>query len=254
MPLLLDKLLTALAMPLGAAILLGAGGLLAQGARYPRLALLCLLTALAELTVFSLPVTADALSVQLTAPYAPRAPEAYESAELIVVLGGGLSAPTPERPVPDFNQAADRLHHAAALYHAGKAPAILLSGGSVWGRSLETEAEASEKVLRSLGVPETRLRLEGDSRTTRENATYSRVLAAETDRILLVTSASHMRRAQRCFEAVGFTVIPAATDYEAYFGWDPVLRWLPSHEALATNSRALKEILGLIIYRLRGWA
>lgn len=254
MPLLVDKLLTAFAMPLGAAILLGAVALLAQGTRFPRLALFCLLTGFLELTVFSLPVTADALSAQLAAPYPPRTPEAYASADLIVVLGGGLAAPTPQQPVPDFNHAADRLHYAAALYHAGKAPAVLLSGGSVWGRSLETEAEASAKILRRLGVPEARLRLEGDSRTTRENATYSRVLAAETDRILLVTSASHMRRAQACFEAVGFTVIPAATDYEAYFGWDPVVRWLPSHEALATNSRSLKEMLGLLIYRLRGWA
>ena len=52
---------------------------------------------------------------------------------------------------------------------------------------------------------------------------------------------------------MGFTVIPAATDFEDYSGWDPVLRWLPSHDALASNSRMLKEALGLLIYRLRGW-
>ena len=253
MPLLLDKLLTAFALPLGAAILLGVLALLAQGARFRRLALFCLLMALGELTVSSLPVTADALGAQLSAPYAPRSAKAAPAAELIVVLGGGLEGPTARRPVADFNHAADRLYYAAELFHAGKAPAILVSGGSVWGLSTETEAEASAKVLRRLGVPEARLRLEGDSRNTRENATYSRVLAAETDRILLVTSASHMRRAQGCFEAVGFTVIPAATDFEDYSGWNPVLRWLPSHDALATTSRMLKEGLGLLVYRLRGW-
>ena len=92
-----------------------------------------------------------------------------------------------------------------------------MSGGSVWGLSTETEAEASAGFQR-LGVPEGRLRLEGDSRNTRENAVFSRMLAAETQRILLVTSASHMRRAQGSFEAVGFTVIPAATDFEATLG------------------------------------
>ena len=253
MPLLLDKLLTAFALPVGAAILLGALALLAQGARFPRSALFCLLAALLELTVFSLPVTADALSARLTAPFPPQAPDSYEEAELIVVLGGGLEGPTAKRPVADFNHAADRLFYAAELFHAGRAPAILASGGSVWGLSTETEAEASAAVLQRLGVPEGRLRLEGDSRNTRENALFSRTLAAETQRILLVTSASHMRRAQGCFEAVGFTVIPAATDFEDYSGMDPVLRWLPSHDALATNSRMLKEGLGLLVYRLRGW-
>ena len=253
MPLLLDKLLTAFALPVGAAILLGALALLAQGARFPRSALFCLLAALMELTVFSLPVTADAIGAQLAAPYPPRSGSATPAADLIVVLGGGLEGPTAERPVADFNHAADRLYYAAELFHAGKAPAILVSGGSVWGLSTETEAEASAAVLQRLGVPGGRLRLERDSRNTRENAVFSRMLAAETQRILLVTSASHMRRAQGSFEAVGFTVIPAATDFEDYSGWDPVLRWLPSHDALASNSRMLKEVLGLLIYRLRGW-
>lgn len=253
MPLLLDKLLTAFALPLGAALLLAILALLARGARFPRLALFCLLTALVELTVFSLPVTADAIGAQLAAPYPPRSASATPAADLIVVLGGGLEGPTVRRPVADFNHAADRLYYAAELFHAGKAPAILVSGGSVWGLTQETEAEASAAVLQRLGVPEGRLRLEGDSRNTRENALFSRTLAAETQRILLVTSASHMRRAQGCFEAVGFTVIPAATDFEDYSGMDPVLRWLPSHDALATTSRMLKEGLGLLVYRLRGW-
>ena len=253
MPLLLDKILTALALPPGLALLLGLVALLALQRRRLGLATLTLLLGLGQLGLFSLPVTADALGAQLSAPYAPRSAEATPAAELIVVLGGGLEGPTAERPVPDFNHAADRLYYAAKLFHAGKAPAILVSGGSVWGLTQETEAAASAAVLQRLGVPEGRLRLEGDSRNTRENAVFSRTLAAETQRILLVTSASHIRRAQGCFEAVGFTVIPAATDFEDYSGMDPVLRWLPSHDALATNSRMLKEGLGLLVYRLRGW-
>ena len=32
------------------------------------------------------------------------------------------------------------------------------------------------------------------------------------------------------------------------------LRWLPDAEALHDSTRALKEYLGLAVYRLRGWA
>ena len=253
MPLLLDKILTAFALPPGLALLLGLVALIALWRKRVGLATLTLALGLGQLALFSLPVTADAIGAQLAAAYPPRSASATPAADLIVVLGGGLEGPTDKRPVADFNHAADRLYFAADLFHAGKAPAILVSGGSVRGLTQETEAEASAAILRRLGVPEGRLRLEGDSRNTRENALFSRTLAAETRRILLVTSASHMRRAQGCFEAVGFTVIPAATDFEDYSGWDPVLRWLPSHDALATSSRLLKEALGLVVYRLRGW-
>ncbi len=73
-------------------------------------------------------------------------------------------------------------------------------------------------------------------------------------RILLVTSAFHMRRAQRLFERQGMIMEPFPVDFQARGQWagpiwcDPT-HWLPTAGALDGSSRALRELLGRLIYR-----
>ncbi len=50
-------------------------------------------------------------------------------------------------------------------------------------------------------------------------------------------------------------MIPFSTDYRS--GWNQpelLIRWLPDAEALLNSNRAVKEWIGLAVYRLRGWA
>ncbi|MDB4486184.1 YdcF family protein [Synechococcus sp. AH-707-B22] len=73
-------------------------------------------------------------------------------------------------------------------------------------------------------------------------------------RILLVTSAFHLRRAQRLFERQGLVVEPFPVDSQArgaYAGplWRDPTQWFPSAFALDESSRALRELLGRLIYR-----
>ena len=81
--------------------------------------------------------------------------------------------------------------------------------------------------------------------------------------MLLTTSAWHMPRAEAAFGKVGPEVIPAPTDYvparmptgrEYRHAGPRVLRILPNVRSLAISTRALREYLGLLLYRLRGWA
>ena len=82
----------------------------------------------------------------------------------------------------------------------------------------------------------------------------SKTASAPPTRILLVTSAFHMRRAQRLFERQGFEVEPFPVDFQARGAWagslwrDPT-QWFPSAAALDGSSRALRELLGRLIYR-----
>ena len=99
--------------------------------------------------------------------------------------------------------------------------------------------------------------VETGSQNTRENAEFSKSLLAAkgAKRLLLVTSAFHMPRAVPCFRKLGMQVTPVPTDYQS--GWEhpePPLGWLPDAEHLFRSKFALKEWLGLIVYRLRGWA
>lgn len=111
--------------------------------------------------------------------------------------------------------------------------------------------------IKDLGVPEAALVLESGSRTTRENAINTRPLlqARGINRILLVTSAQHMPRALATFRKLGIDAIAAPTDFEASRPtgyW--LLRWMPSAAALERSSRALKEYIGIWVYRMSGWA
>jgi hypothetical protein len=119
-----------------------------------------------------------------------------------------------------------------------------------------SEAAATRQFLTDLGVPAAALLFEDRSRSTRENARYSAELIQTHGfaRVLLVTSAPHMPRALATFHAAGIDAVPAPTDFEVLPEPPHLLRWLPDAQALADSTRALKEYLGLWVYRWRGWA
>lgn len=193
-------------------------------------------------------------------------PDPLPSAPVIVVLGGGTRSNTASRPFSETNEAGDRLLYAAWLYKQGKAPHILVTGGSIeWRGPRNPEAEDMVSVLTLTGVPEEAIWLEPEARNTYENALFSREMLAARgiDTILLVTSARHMPRSLRLFERQGLHVIPAPTDYLTSAGeWSgltaPDLRnyliqLLPEAESLYWTSEAMKEYIGILIYSLRGW-
>ena len=93
---------------------------------------------------------------------------------------------------------------------------------------------------------------EGNSLNTEQNAKFSAEILTkvQVNKIILVTHAMHMRRAQAMFVDQGFEVVPAPTDFS---GW-PELRWrdlLPSNEGRKLAKLALHEVFGLAFYKLR---
>jgi uncharacterized SAM-binding protein YcdF (DUF218 family) len=196
----------------------------------------------------------------LEQPYIGTSINSAPSVPIIVVLGGYLRIEdsTP-RPI-EIASAADRLLCAAELYRAGKAPLILLSGGNVSflsrSRTLP-EAVAASRILEGWGIPQSAILIEDRSQSTHENAEFSHHVLAERgiNRILLVTSAVHMRRASGSFRKTGLTVIPFAADFLAESNApEMVLSLFPSAGGLMDSGLAIKEWSGLIVYRLRKWS
>jgi uncharacterized SAM-binding protein YcdF (DUF218 family) len=197
---------------------------------------------------------------ELERPYIGTSIGSASIAQAIVVSGGYLRIETNlPRPI-EMGSTADRLLCAAQLYRAGKAPLILLSGGNIpffIPAAAPPESIAARDILEQWGIPQSAILIEGGSRSTHENAEFSyRILAAHgINRILLVTSAAHMRRAAATFRKTGLTVIPFAADFVAESPTpDLVLSWIPNATSLAGSGAALKEWAGLLVYRLRGWA
>lgn len=253
---MLGKIVTVVISPLGTALLLClAGWLLARSAR-PRSARLrwgraMQAVALLWLTFWSLPITSSALLAWVEADAGPPTVQAVARAPVMVVLGGGVSGPRlPLRPYPDLNAAGDRMWHAARLYHAGKAPRLLLSGGTT-RTGTGSEAEAMRSFLLDLGVPDSAIALEAGSKDTSANAAETaRLLKGQgVDTVVLVTSASHMPRARNLFERAGLKVNPAPTDFEPTGMPFDLLRVLPDAEALDKSARGFKEIVGRVVGR-----
>jgi len=71
-------------------------------------------------------------------------------------------------------------------------------------------------------------------------------------RIVMVTDAYHMLRADACFRKQSFTVIPAACGYRTYHNFQ-LSDLLPGWEPIAWNEAAVHESIGLVWYRLHGW-
>ena len=206
------------------------------------------ITAFIWLWVWSTPLGGYRLQNQMESSYPPRSIEAVPNAEAIVVLGGAVGSPTLDFPYVNLGPAADRVWYAARLYRAGKAPWVVLSGGADLNLVRESEAKAMEDFIEDLGVPNSALILEEQSRTTIENATMTAELLKDRNihHILLVTSALHMERAKRLFEKQGLQVEAIATDHEATVRPVGALAYLPDPEALSNSARAMKELVGRV--------
>lgn len=192
------------------------------------------------------------------------------SAEAIVLLGGATRPAVSPRPDVDLQDEGDRIVRAAQLYRDGKSSLIVASGGRLrWDDANlpveESEAYDMASILQLLGVPEENIILEPNSRNTYENAIFTKPLLEERniDRILLVTSAIHMPRSLQIFEKLGIEAIPAPTDFIAVAPQHSLtargnltqhlIDALPQASNLALTTRALKEYIGLVVYRLKGW-
>ena len=174
------------------------------------------------------------------------------------MLGGIIGQPFTPRVSPDLGDPVDRIIEALRIYRAGKVPRIVISAGNQPEQAkLVPEAELIADFLVELGVPRSALILETRSRNTHENAVYTAGIFREHGWHdgLLATSGIHMPRAIAAFRKAGLQVTPASTDIHGMpVRHISVIDLLPDPGSLARTTSALREILGLQVYRFRGWA
>lgn len=255
MSLLLSKVLSLLIHPLSLGLLLLLGAGLASSLEW-RISPAIFGLGLLVLWMPSTPLFSDWVQGTLESRHPPAPVKEAPTAGAIVILGGSVGAPRPPRVYPDLHESADRVWHAARLHRADKASLIIASGGTPpWKDQRFREAPVMQRLLTSWGVPADSVVLESSSANTYENATHVAEIVDERkfDRVLLVTSALHMRRALATFRSAGVNALPAATDYQVVESEPTLLRVLPSAGALAGSTAAIREYVGYWVYDWRGW-
>jgi len=177
----------------------------------------------------------------------------------VAVVLGGMSVYDESYERVQFYRGSDRLLQAIELYKLGMVKKILVTGGS--GRVLHPEMREGlylKRYILFMGVKEEDLLLESKSQNTHENALFTKALLEEQKfkgRLLLVTSAFHMRRALGCFETVGLEVEPYSTDRFSgprKFEFDHL--FIPNASIFSDWAQLIHEWVGAITYKLIGYS
>ncbi len=172
-----------------------------------------------------------------------------KGSQAIVLLGGGVSNSAEEYNVNAISNPDTFVRIRYAAYLAKKNPSlpIFVSGGAI--DTKDSEASLMKKALQLEFGVSNKIYLEPDSKTTNENAIYtSRILQQYGfSKVILVTSASHMRRAKALFEKSGIIVVPAPTGfYSLGYYRLKVLWFIPTANAMSTTYSIIHELIGYI--------
>jgi len=225
-------------------ILLCITGLLVRRT-YPRSGMALSMTSLLLLVVLSTKAGALLLVMPLEQRSPPLMSSMVNGAQAIAILGGGRLTNAPEyggSDMPNYWTLA-RLRYGAKLQRQTGLP-ILVSGGTPDGSTISEAAIMANSLRDDFATP---VRwLEETSDDTKQNARFSAEIfrQARIRKIILVTDALHMHRAQLLFAQAGLTVVAAPT---VFFNKErlTLLSFLPSGEGLRRSEYALHEWLGL---------
>jgi len=174
----------------------------------------------------------------------------------IIVLGGAIDQEaSAARGMVEMNGANERMSSTVELAKRFPKARIVFSGGS--GNLIERglpEAPIAGDWLQRFDVAADRITLESGSRTTDENAVFTRriLMPKPGERWLLVTSAFHMPRSIGAFRAAGFDVEAYPVDWRTR-GWrDAGMPFDALASGLARTDTAIHEWTGLVSYWLSG--
>jgi len=169
-------------------------------------------------------------------------------AEIIVVLGGGVTENKRlKEPLPSI-QTASRLLYAVQAFQKSGANYLVCCG---MGTGRLSEAEVMGNAAERLGVLREKIILDPKSRNTREHAEGLNLRFTDKQmRIGLVTSAYHMKRAEREIRKYFRNVEPLPSDYLYSSRPLSVFSFLPHSSRLNTFATAFREMIGNIWYRM----
>ena len=243
----LSKIAGFFAIPSNAMVMLCVLGLLLLTSRYREAGARMIAAGVALLLIFGLSPASNLLLLPLSERF-PAWSAAGRPPDGIIVLGGAIDPESSQaRGSPELDSSGERIIAMLQLARRYPHARIVFSCGS-------SEAPIVGDLLEDFGTARARIVLEGDSRTTAENATFTRQLvsAKPGERWLLVTSAFHMPRSVGAFRKAGFEVEAYPVDWRSR-GWSDALSPFGAVSlGLARTDTAIHEWIGLIAYWATG--
>ena len=200
-----------------------------------------------------MPIISGKLMAYLESDYELIKASKVESADAIVVLSGMVRAIQTKNSLDyEWNDAADRIFAGIDLFKLNKAPVLMLTGGKLPWIIGVPEGEYLKDVAIKLGVPEKDILLtENVENTAQEAKAIKKLLLLDNPRVILVTSAFHMPRAQLVFEATGMNAIPFPVDFRIGAQKITFISFIPSADSFKATSLFVREMIGRAYYNLK---
>jgi uncharacterized SAM-binding protein YcdF (DUF218 family) len=175
---------------------------------------------------------------------------AIDSADAIIVLSGMLEINEMRDSTYIEWGDSDRYFGGTGLFKAGKAQMLVFTGGKMpWDESKKSEGEVLKEYAISNGIPTENIFVTKNVENTADEAVAVKALISPSKKIILVTSAYHMYRAQKLFEKNGFEVIPFKVDYKT--SPNSIINFmdlLPTAKKLELSETGIREIIGRLYY------
>lgn len=196
---------------------------------------------------------------ELAILWEPENEEIPSDVKNAVVLGGFADYDEYRNSVT-LSEAAERLFKAMEMYRKRQIDTIIISGGaaSITGK-IRPESIYARQYLINQGIDSGIIFIDTQSMNTFENAVHTEKLIRQKGMnrsVILITTASHMPRAKRCFKKAGLHAFPKSVQYfsNPNRGYIVSDYFIPSSEALKKFDALMKEWVGYWVYRISGKA
>ena len=201
----------------------------------------------------SLPIISKNSTAYLERNYTLQEASTMNKADAIVVLSGMVN------PVKigntykyEFGGGVDRILSGMDLFKNNKAPLLILTRGKLPWQLGVPEGEYLKEFAIKFGIPEKKILLtESVQNTDQEAKSVKKLLKKNDTKVILVTSAFHMPRAKKVFEAAGINTLPFPVDFHNKERKLTFIDFIPSANSFSINSRFIKEIIGRTYYKLK---
>ncbi|MDQ5921090.1 MAG: hypothetical protein QG673_1146 [Pseudomonadota bacterium] len=245
---IVHRLLQSFILPPFNAILIMILGLIIASLR-KKIGVIILVSGIVFLYIQSIPIVAYLISKKYELP--PLTTQEFESAQAIVILGGGVNKNGPEYPLgANVSRAtAIRLNYATFLAKQDPNKIIVPTGGYTGNIR---EADLMRQLLINFYKIDNPIVVENQSRNTDENAKFvaAILIPMHIKNVILVTQAFHMRRSIMLFKKYGLNPVAGSTDYYTNDNaLNPILMFVPNAGSMEQIGTIYHETLGYWIYK-----
>jgi uncharacterized SAM-binding protein YcdF (DUF218 family) len=188
--------------------------------------------------------------------YAHELPADLPACDAVIVLGGSHRSSKYDPLGVDLTDASDRLTAALELMRLQKAKTLVLGGaGHEAGGKIVTDADLVKTWFDNWHLTATPILSLGINADTHDEALHAQALIKEQKwkKIILVTSAFHMKRAEAVFKKLGIDTVPVPCDFRILGGEDQPFKLFPEVSHLEETTLYLHEAVAGFVYRWRDW-